>query len=76
MMNKMESSEPSARSSNPEECLGHEGTFNLQQSWREILRGRQVKADEEINNNTITISVGPQFEGDMSRIENLYSYHT
>ena len=66
----MESTEPSASSSNPEECLGHEGTLNLQNSWREILRGRQIKADEEINNNTITISVGPQFEGDMSRIEN------
>ena len=36
--------------------------------WREILREREVKDDDEISNNTITVSVGPQFEGDISRI--------
>ena len=44
------------------ECLGHEGTLNLLESWREILRERQLKDDGEIRNNTITVSVGPQFE--------------
>ena len=51
-----------------EECLGHEGTLKLLESWREILRERQLKDDDEIRNNTITVSVGPQFEADMSRI--------
>ena len=51
-----------------EDCLGHEGTLNLLESWREILRERQLKDDDEIRNNTITVSVGPQFEADMSRI--------
>ena len=50
------------------ECLGHEGTDNLLESWREILRERQVRDDDEISNNTITVSVGPQFEGDISII--------
>ena len=59
---KMELSEVS------EKCLGHKGTLNLLESWREILEERQVKDDDEISNNTITVSVGPQFEGDISRI--------
>ena len=65
----MESSEPSPRfSSTRENCLGHEGTLTLVESWREILRERQVRDDAEISNNTITVCVGPQFEGDISRI--------
>ena len=64
---KMESFELSSRSSTGEKCLGHEGTLNLLESWREILRDRQVRDDAEISNNNITVSVGPQFEGDMSR---------
>ena len=59
---KMELSEISKK------CLGHEGTLNLLESWREILRERQVRDDDEISNNTITVSVGPQFEGDISII--------
>ena len=44
-------------------CLGHEGTLNLLENWREILRERQVRDDDEISQHTITVSVGPQFEG-------------
>ena len=64
----MESLELSPRSSSgeDEECLGHDGTLNLLESWREILVERQVRNDDDINHNTITVSVGPQFEGDMS----------
>ena len=65
----MESSKLSPRSSSGEDCLGHEGTLNLLERWREILRERQVRDDDEISNNTITVSVGPQFEGDISRID-------
>ena len=46
-----------------ENCLGHEGTLKLLKSWNAILGERQVKDDDEINHNTITVSVGPQFEG-------------
>ena len=53
------------------DCLGHEGTLNLLESWREILRERQVRDDEEIKNNNIIVSVGPQYEGDISRSENI-----
>ena len=60
----MESYELSPRSSTGEQCLGHEGTLNVLESWREILRVRQLRDDDEISNNTITVSVGPQFEGD------------
>ena len=63
----MELRELHSRSSSGEDCLGHEGTLNLLESWRKILRGRQVKADDEIRNNTITVSVGPQFEADITR---------
>ena len=57
-------------SSSPgEECLGHEGTLNLLENWRKILGERQVRDDAEINNNTITVSVGPHYEGDISRSE-------
>ena len=54
-------------SSPGEYCLGHEGTLKLLESWREILRERQLKDDDEIRNNTITVSVGPQFEADIAR---------
>ena len=64
----MEPSELSSRSSTGEECLRHEETLNLLESWREILEERQVMGDDEISNNTITVSVGPQFEGDISII--------
>ena len=47
-------------------CLGHEGTLNLLQNCRAILEERKVRDDDEISNNTITVSVGPQFEGDIS----------
>ena len=57
--------------SSGEKCLGHEGTLNLSESWREILEKRQVRDDDEINHNTITVSVGPQFEGDISRIDQI-----
>ena len=67
---KMESSKLSPRSSTGEECLGHEGTLSLLERWREILGERQVKDDAEISNNNITVSVGPQFEGDISRCLN------
>ena len=63
----MESSELSAVTPTGEDCLGHEGTLNLLESWREILRERQLKDDDEIRNNTITVSVGPQFEADIAR---------
>ena len=72
----MDSSEFSTRSSAPEECLGHEGTLNLQKSWREILKDRKLKDDDEIRNNTITVSVGPQFEADITRSENRKIYLT
>ena len=58
----MESAKLSFGSPAGEECLGHEGTLSLLESWRKILRERQVKADDEIRNNTITVSVGPQFK--------------
>ena len=61
-------------SSPGEGCLGHEGTLKLLESWREILRERQLKDDDEIRNNTITLSVGPQFEEDIARIFILYLY--
>ena len=54
-----------------EECLGHEGTLNMLESWREILRDRQVRDEAEISQNSITVSVGPQFEGDISKSENI-----
>ena len=50
-----------------ENCLGHEGTLKLLKSWNAILGERQVKDDDEINRNTITVSLGPQFEGLMFR---------
>ena len=59
---KMESSEFSSRSSAGEKCLGHEGTLDLLERWSEILGERQVRDDDEISNNTITVSVGPQFQ--------------
>ena len=65
----MESPDLPSRSSAVEECLGHDGTLKLLEKWREILGERQVRDDDEINRNTITVSVGPQFEGDMSRID-------
>ena len=68
----MESSKLSPRSSTGEECLGHEGTLNLLETWKEILEERQVRDDDEINHNTITVSVGPQFEGDMSREDQIF----
>ena len=71
---KMEPSELSTPSG--EDCLGHEGTLGLLESWREILSERQVKADDEIRNNTITVSVGPQFEADITRSENEKIYFT
>ena len=55
-------------SSAEDKCLGHDGTLNMLQSLRKILAERKVKDDEEISTNTITVSVGPQFEGDISRI--------
>ena len=58
--------ELSSRSLPGEDCLNHDGTINLLESWREILRERQVRDDAEISNNTITVSVGPQFEGNIS----------
>ena len=58
--------EISSRSSSGEECLGHDETLNLLESWRETLGERQVKDENESNNNTITVSVGPQFEADIS----------
>ena len=64
----MESAKLSFGSQAREKCLGHEGTLNLLESWREILSERQVKADDEIRNNTITVSVGPQFEADITSI--------
>ena len=73
----MESSEPSPRfSSTGENCLGHEGTLKLLESWREILREIHLKTDDEIRNNTITVSVGPQFEADITRSENRKIYLT
>ena len=63
---KMESSELSSRYSTEEKCLRHEETVNLLESCRKILEERQVRDDDEISNNTITVSVGPQFEGDIS----------
>ena len=65
----METSELPSTSSAGEDCLSHEGTLKLLESWREILRERQVRDDDEISNNTITVSVGPQFEGDIPRID-------
>ena len=62
-----------SRSSSGEKCLGHEGTLHLLESWREILEERQVRGDDEISRNTITVSVGPQYEGEISRNENLWS---
>ena len=67
----MDSSKLSPRSSSGENCLGHEGTLHVQETWREILVERKVRDDDEINHNTITVSVGPQFEGDMSRIDQI-----
>ena len=61
----MEFSKLSTRFTAVEDCLGHEGTLKLLKNWKEILRERQVKADDEIRNNTITVSVGPQFEADI-----------
>ena len=58
-------------SSSGEECLGHDETLNLLESWRETLGERQVKDENESNNNTITVSVGPQFEADISSSFNL-----
>ena len=46
-----------------EKCLGHGGTLGLLESWREILAERQVRDDDEINNNIITVSVGPSVSG-------------
>ena len=63
----MESPDLPSRSSAGEECLGHDGTLKLLESWREILRGHHVKADSEISHSTITVSVGPQYEGNISR---------
>ena len=62
-----------SRVSSGEKCVGHEGTLNLLESLREILEERQVRDDEEISRNTITVSVGPQYEGDRSSnwIQNL-----
>ena len=60
---KMETCELLSRSLPREKCLGHDGTLNLLESWREILEERQIRDDDEISKNTITISVGPQFEG-------------
>ena len=65
----MESPDLPSRSSAGEECLGHAGTLKLLESWREILGERRVRDDDEINRNTITVSVGPQFEADISRIQ-------
>ena len=70
----MESSDLSAGTPTGEDCLGHEGTLKLLESWREILRERQVKTDDEIRNNTITVSVGPQFEADITRSEKIYIF--
>ena len=67
----MESSKLSPRSSTGEKCLGHEGTLNLLETWKEILEERQLRDDDEISSNTITVSVGPQFEGDISKSENI-----
>ena len=64
----MELPELSSRSPSGAECLGHEGTLKLQESWKEILRERQIRDDDEIRNNTITVSVGPQFEADITSI--------
>ena len=68
---KMESSKLSPRSSTGEECLGHEGTLNLLETWKEILRKRLLRDDDEISSHTITVSVGPQFEVDLSRIDQI-----
>ena len=64
----MEFSKLSTRFTAVEDCLGHEGTLKRLKNWKEILRERQVKADDEIRNNTITVSVGPQFKGDIASI--------
>ena len=64
----MELPELSSRSPSGAECLGHEGTLKLQESWKEILRERRVRDDDEIRNNTITVSVGPQFEADIASV--------
>ena len=71
----MESSELSSRYSTEEECLRHEETLKLLESWKKTLEDRHVIDDDEMSNNTITVSVGPQFEGKTSRIaEYQYSY--
>ena len=68
VVKKMESFELSAGFSFVQNCLGHEGTLNLLERWREIRRERQLKDDDEIRNNTITVNVGPQFEADIASI--------
>ena len=73
-MLEIDSSELASGSSAGRECLGHDGTLKLLASWREILGERQVRDEDEMNNNTITVSVGPQYEGDMSESEIIGSY--
>ena len=52
-----------------EKCLGHDGTLDMMESWREILEERQVRDDAEINKNNIIVCVGPQYEGVISKID-------
>ena len=47
------------------DCLGHSGTLNLRDSYERILQDREVS--ENISENTITVNIGPQYEGDISR---------
>ena len=61
--------DPMSRSEQRAECLEHEGTRQVQERYSEILQDRQVKSEEDINTNTITVNAGPQIKGDISSRE-------
>ena len=42
------------------DCLGHNGTLNLRESYERILQDREVT--EDISKNTITVNIGPQYD--------------
>ena len=45
------------------DCLGHTGTLNLRETYDKILQDREVT--EDISRNTITVNIGPQYEGNI-----------
>ena len=60
--------DPLYRSEQRAECIEHEGFLRVQEIYAKILQDRQVKSEEDINRNTITLNAGPQKKGDISSI--------